>query len=40
MANLIRWDPMREMLNVRDVMDRVFDDFFTRSSVGYEGVGV
>lgn len=39
MANLIRWDPMREMLNVRDVMDRVFDDFFTRSPVGYEGVG-
>ena len=31
MANLIRWDPMREMSEVRNLMDRAFDDFFTRS---------
>lgn len=40
MANIIRWDPMREMMSVRDLMDRAFDDFFSRSSISSEGYGV
>ncbi len=40
MANLIRWDPVREMAGMRDQMDRVFEDFFSRSPVSYEGYGV
>ena len=39
MANLIRWDPMREMSEVRNMMDRAFDDFFSRSPVSYDGMG-
>jgi len=39
MANLIRWDPVREMVGMRDEMDRVFNDFFSRSPVSYEGYG-
>jgi HSP20 family protein len=31
MANLIRWEPIREMSGMRDVMDRLFDDGFIRS---------
>ena len=31
MSNLIRWEPMREMATLRDTMDRLFDDAFTRS---------
>jgi HSP20 family protein len=30
MSNLIRWQPMREMVTLRDAMDRLFDDAFTR----------
>jgi HSP20 family protein len=40
MSNLIRYDPMREMMGMRDAMDRVFEDFFGRSPVGYEGYGI
>ena len=40
MANLIRWDPLREMAEMRGLMDRAFDNFFSRSPVSYEGVGV
>jgi len=40
MANVIRWDPMREMVSMRDLMDRAFDDFFSRSSISSEGYGV
>lgn len=39
MANLIRWDPLREMSEVRSLMDSAFDDFFNRSPVGYNGMG-
>ncbi len=39
MANLIRWDPVREMAGMRDEMDRIFNDFFSRSPVSYEGIG-
>lgn len=30
MSNLIRWEPMREMITLREAMDRLFDDAFTR----------
>jgi HSP20 family protein len=30
MSNLTRWQPMREMVTLRDAMDRLFDDAFTR----------
>jgi len=29
MSNLIRWEPMREMMTLREAMDRLFDDAFT-----------
>ena len=30
MSNLIRWEPAREMMTLRDAMDSLFDDAFTR----------
>ncbi len=30
MSNLIRWEPMSEMVTLREAMDRLFDDSFTR----------
>jgi HSP20 family protein len=30
MSNLIRWEPAREMMSLRDAMDRLFDDAITR----------
>ncbi|HAV76412.1 MAG TPA: heat-shock protein Hsp20 [Anaerolineae bacterium] len=30
MSNIIRWEPAREMMSLRDAMDRLFDDAFTR----------
>jgi HSP20 family protein len=30
MSNLTRWEPMREMVSLREAMDRLFDDAFTR----------
>ena len=30
MTNLIRWEPEREMMTLREAMDRLFDDAFTR----------
>jgi HSP20 family protein len=30
MSNLIRWEPMSEMVTLRDAMDRLFDEAFTR----------
>lgn len=30
MSNLIRWEPMREMMTLREAMDRLFDDAFTQ----------
>jgi HSP20 family protein len=37
MSNLIRWEPMREMMTLREAMDRLFDDAFTRPFGGNEG---
>ncbi len=30
MANLVRWDPFREMVSLRDAMDRLVEDSFVR----------
>lgn len=30
MSNLTRWEPNREMMTLREAMDRLFDDAFTR----------
>ncbi|MCS7010000.1 MAG: Hsp20/alpha crystallin family protein [Anaerolineales bacterium] len=30
MSSLIRWEPMREMMTLREAMDRLFDEAFTR----------
>ena len=30
MSNLTRWQPVREMVTLRDAMDRLFDEAFTR----------
>ena len=30
MSNLTRWEPMREMMTLREAMDSLFDDAFTR----------
>jgi HSP20 family protein len=37
MANLVRWEPFREMLNMRRDMDRLFDNFFEASPQTWEG---
>jgi HSP20 family protein len=31
MANVVRWDPFRDMMNLRRSMDRLFDDAMTDS---------
>ena len=36
MTNLIRWEPMREVMTLREAMDHLFDDAFTRP-VGMAG---
>jgi HSP20 family protein len=38
MSNLIRWEPAREMMTLREAMDRLFDDAFTRP-LGLAGNG-
>lgn len=30
MSNIIRWEPVREMMTLRDAMERLFDDAVTR----------
>ena len=30
MSNLTRWEPVREMMTLREAMDQLFDDAFTR----------
>jgi HSP20 family protein len=42
MSNLTRWQPMREMVTLRDAMDRLLDDAFTRpwgALDGWRGIG-
>ena len=40
MANIVRWNPVMEMAGMRDQMDRIFEDFFSRNPISYEGYGV
>ncbi len=43
MSNLTRWEPVSEMITLRDAMDRLFDDAFTRPwglTNGGHGIGV
>ena len=37
MSNLIRWEPAREMMTLREAMDRLFNDAFTRPLSFTEG---
>jgi len=38
MSNLTRWEPVREMMTLREAMDRLFDDAFTHPfSLNREG---
>ena len=37
MSNLTRWEPVREMMTLREAMDRLFDDAFTRPHASREG---
>ena len=30
MSSIIRWEPMRDMVTLREAMDRLFDEAFTR----------
>jgi HSP20 family protein len=35
--SVISWDPMSEIVSMRDELDRTFEDFFNKSPVRYEG---
>ena len=37
MSNLIRWEPAREIMTLREAMDHLFDDAFTRPLTLREG---
>ena len=37
MSNLTRWEPAREIMTLREAMDRLFDDAFTRPLSTREG---
>jgi HSP20 family protein len=37
MSNLTRWEPVREMMTLREAMDRLFDDAFTRPLSNRDG---
>ena len=39
MSNLTRWEPMREMMTLREAMDHLFDDAFTRP-LSFNGNGI
>jgi HSP20 family protein len=39
MSDLTRWEPMREMMTLRQAMDQLFDDAFTRPR-GASGVSI
>lgn len=42
MADLVRWNPLREMVTLRDAMDRLFEDSFVRpygSPMALDGEG-
>lgn len=37
MSNLTRWEPMRDVVTLRDAMDRLFDEAFTRPWLARDG---
>ncbi len=37
MSNLTRWEPMRDVVTLRDAMDRLFDEAFTRPWLRRDG---
>ncbi len=37
MSNLTHWEPMRDVITLRDAMDRLFDEAFTRPWIGRDG---
>jgi len=39
MSNLTRWEPIRDMMTLREAMDQLFDDAFTRPR-GISGVSL
>lgn len=40
MSNLTRWEPVREMISLREAMDRLFNDAFTRPLDLVSGTGL
>ena len=42
MANIVRWDPFRDLITLREAMDRLFEESFIRPRIGWPaplGVG-
>ncbi len=35
MANLVRWEPFRELMSLREAMDRLFEESFVRPREGW-----
>jgi len=35
MANLVRWEPFRDLVSLRDAMDRLFEESFVRPQAGW-----
>ena len=40
MKKIVRKDPFFDIVNVRDTMDRMLDNYFGRSAISFEGYGV
>lgn len=40
MTKIVRRDPFFDIVNVRDTMDRMLDNYFGRSAISFEGYGV
>lgn len=38
MATLMRWEPFRDLITLRDAMDRLFEDSFFRTSLAWREV--
>ena len=42
MANIVRWEPFRDLISLREAMDRLFEESFIRPRIGWPaplGVG-
>ncbi|MGA9351142.1 MAG: Hsp20/alpha crystallin family protein [Anaerolineae bacterium] len=35
MANLVRWEPFRDLISLREAMDRLFEESFIRPRIGW-----